>query len=200
MFVNRSLIPHHHQQDWIDLTNHLINNNLVHLDDHVMPRTSRRMGDEWRLLGSKLHHKVDWNDPKKFEVKLNVTNFTPEEITIKVKGNNLLVEAKHEEKRDEKHGKQGYVSRQFTRRYILPDDVDLEQLSSSMDAQGKTLTIHALKKKLQLDGSERVIPITVGEKKQLKKLEVDLKQLSSLFNKMEKKVTIHALKKENPTG
>ena len=126
------------------------------------------MEGEWRLPGLKLHDKVNWNDPNKFEVKLNVTNFTPEEITIKVKGNNLLVEAKHEEKRDEKHGKQGYVSRQFTRRYILPDDVHLEQLSSSFDAQGKTLTIHAPKKRFQLDGSERVIPITMGEKKQLK--------------------------------
>jgi len=168
MFVNRSMVPNHHpnhQQDWFDLTNHLINNNLVLLDDDVMPRTSGRMGDEWRLLGSKLHHKVNCNDPKKFEVKLNVTNFTPEEITVKVAGNNLLVEGKHEEKQD-KNG-HGYVSRQFTRRYTLPDDVDLEQLSSSMDAKGKTLTIHAPKKKLQLDGSERVIPITVGEKKQL---------------------------------
>jgi len=161
--VNRSQVPSHNQEDWFDLTNHLLNNKCVISNDDVMPRTCGRMGDEWHLPGSKLHHKVNWNDPKKFEAKLNVTNFTPEEITVKVKGNNLLVEGKHEEKQD-KDG-HSYVSREFTRRYILADDVDLEQLSSSLDGKGNTLTIHAPKKKIQLDGSERVIPITVGEKK-----------------------------------
>ena len=109
---------------------------------------------------------MNWNELNKFLVKLDVSNFIPEEITITLAGNNLLVEAKHEEKQD-KYG-HGHVSRQFTRRYILPDDVDLEQLCSSFDAQGKTLIIHAPKKKFQLDGSERVIPINVMEKKQLK--------------------------------
>ena len=168
MFVNRSLVPNHHQYDWLDLTNQLLNKRLVPLDDKIIPRIilSGMIEDEResRLLGSGHEYKGNWNDQWKFQVKLDVTHFTPEEITVKVKGNNLLVEGKHEEKLDT----QGYVSRQFTRRYTLDDDVDLEQLSSSIDAQGKTLTIHAPKKRFQLDGSERVIPITVREKKQLK--------------------------------
>jgi len=180
MFVNRSFIPNHrigsnHQQDWFDPTNHLLNS-LALLDDQILSRISRNGGieDQLRLLGSKQRHQVNWNDPKKFQLKLDVTNFTPEEITVKVAGNSLLVEGKHEEKQDERG--HGCVSRQFTRRYTLADDVDLEQLSSSMDEQGKTLTIHAPKKKIQLDGSERVIPITVGEKKQLEGArDVDMK-------------------------
>ena len=178
MFVNHSLIPHyphhlshhphhlnHHKHDWFDPGDHLLDNNLAPLDDILSRISQNEMEDEWHLPGLKLHDKVNWNDPNKFEAKLNVTNFTPEEITIKVKGNNMLVEGKHEEKQD-KNG-HGYVSRQFTRRYTLPDDVHLEQLSSSMDAKGKTLTIHTPKKILQLDGSELIIPITVREKKQL---------------------------------
>ena len=178
MFVNRSLTPNHrvgsnHQQnlvDWFDPTNHLLNkklSKLALLDEEILSRISRKGGieDQLYLLGSKKQHQVNWNDPKKFEMKLDVTSFTPSEVTVKVKGNSLLVEGKHEEKQD-KNG-HSYVSRQFTRRYTLPDDVDLEQLSSSFDEQGKTLTIHALKKKLQLDGSELIIPITVREKKQL---------------------------------
>ena len=170
MFVNRNLIPYHHERDWFDPTNQSLKHSLVLLDDEILSRIIRNgaMEDKWRLLGSGQQDVMDWNDPKKFEVKLDVTNFTPEEITVKVKGNDLLVEGKHEEKQD-KYG-HGYVSRQFTRRYTLPDDVDLEQLSSSFDGQGKTLTIQALKKKIQLDGSERVIPITVEEKEQSKEI------------------------------
>ena len=183
MFVNRSLIPYHHfpphyphhmnhhqhdisyPNDISYPTNNLLNNNLALLNDDILSRISRKGGrrDELYLPGSEQQHQVNWNDPNKFEAILNVTNFTPEEITIKVAGNSLSVEGKHEE-RQVKHG---YVSRQFTRRYILPDDVHLEQLSSSMDRKRKTLTIHAPKKRFQFDGSERVIPITVGEKKQL---------------------------------
>ena len=164
--MNRCSIPHCHRQDWFDPTDQL----LALLDDDTSDEKliSRKSGTEDQLClpGSEQQRQVNWNDPNKFEVKLDVSNFTPEEITVKVKGNNLLVEGKHEEKQD-KNG-HGYVSRQFTRRYILPDDVDLEQLSSSLDAKGNKLTICAPKKKLQLDGSEKVIPITVGEKKQLK--------------------------------
>jgi len=138
------------------------------LDDDILPSVIQRgeMEDQFCCPESKRRQKqqpqVNWNELNKFLVKLNVPNFIPEEITIKVAGNILLVEGKHQEKQDENG--HSYVSRQFTRRYILPDDVDLEQLCSSMDEN--ILTIHAPKKKFQLDGSERVIPIiTVGEKK-----------------------------------
>jgi len=162
MFADRSLIPDYHQRDWFDLTNHVFNSSL---EDDILPRFSRKgwMGDEWRSLGSEQQHQVNWNGPNKFEVKLDVSHFTPEEIKVKVAGNSLLVEGKHSERQD----KHGYVSRQFTRRYTLADDVDLERLSSSLDENGKTLAIHAPKKKFQLDGSGRVIPIIVRKKKQL---------------------------------
>ena len=79
MFVNRSLIPYRHQQDWFDLTNHLLNR-FVLLDDDILPRITRRcaMEDEWRLLESELQHQVNWNDPKKFQVKLDVTKWLNE--------------------------------------------------------------------------------------------------------------------------
>lgn len=52
----------------------------------------------------------------KFEVILDVQQFLPSEISVKVTDKYVVVEAKHEEKQDE----HGYVSRQFTRRYLLP--------------------------------------------------------------------------------
>lgn len=53
---------------------------------------------------------------EKFEVILDVQQFSPNEISVKVTDKFVIVEAKHEEKQDE----HGYVSRQFTRRYMLP--------------------------------------------------------------------------------
>lgn len=53
---------------------------------------------------------------EKFEVILDVQQFSPNEISVKVTDRFVIVEAKHEEKQDE----HGYVSRQFTRRYMLP--------------------------------------------------------------------------------
>uniref|UniRef100_A0A0K8WH18 Protein lethal(2)essential for life n=1 Tax=Bactrocera latifrons TaxID=174628 RepID=A0A0K8WH18_BACLA len=55
-------------------------------------------------------------DNEKFEVILDVQQFTPNEITVKVTDKFVLVEGKHEERQDE----HGFVSRQFSRRYLLP--------------------------------------------------------------------------------
>lgn len=46
-------------------------------------------------------------DQEKFQVILDVQQFTPEEITVKTANNSIVVEGKHEEKRDE----HGYISR-----------------------------------------------------------------------------------------
>lgn len=57
----------------------------------------------------------------------------PEEITVKVSGNNqLTVEGKHEEKQDE-HGK---IYGQFFRRYILPNNFDINKVESSLSLDG----------------------------------------------------------------
>ncbi len=162
MFVNRNLIPHRHQRDWFDLTNDLLNNSLVLLDDDVLPRIGRRSADPWMIASPGTHQQLASNDPNKFEVKLDVSNFNPEEINVKAIGNSLVIEGKHEERQD----KHGYVSRQFTRRYELGDDVDLDQLASSLSQDGK-LTVRAPKKLPKLEGNERVIPITFSGGKQV---------------------------------
>src|SRR5581483_8980086 len=109
MLENRSLIPYRDwfHRDWFDLSNHFFNNSLALLDDDILPRIWRKdwMRDVWRFPWSELQDEVNWNDPNKFEAKLKINNFTPEEITVKVNGNNLLVEGKHEEKWDKNgHG------------------------------------------------------------------------------------------------
>lgn len=91
---------------------------------------------------------------EKFEVMLDVQQFSPNEITVKVTDKFVVVEAKHEEKQDE----HGYVSRQFTRRYMLPNDINPDSVTSSLSSDG-LLTVTAPMKKLPPPGSERVVPI-----------------------------------------
>ncbi|XP_063540846.1 protein lethal(2)essential for life-like [Cydia strobilella] len=91
---------------------------------------------------------------EKFEVILDVQQFAPEEITVKASNNSILVEGKHEEKQDE----HGYISRQFTRRYILPTGYEVADLVSTLSSDG-VLTITAPKRPLPSAG-ERIVPIT----------------------------------------
>ncbi|KAF2883975.1 hypothetical protein ILUMI_22203 [Ignelater luminosus] len=72
-------------------------------------------------------------DKDKFQVNLDVQQFKPDEITVKVSGKNTVtVEGKHEEKQDE----HGFVSRHFVRRYVLPDGHDINQVMSNLSSDG----------------------------------------------------------------
>ncbi|XP_077298471.1 lethal (2) essential for life [Arctopsyche grandis] len=101
-------------------------------------------------------------DKEKFQVILDIQQFLPNEITVKTVNNCVIVEGKHEEKQDE----HGFISRQFTRRYILPQGHDVNDVLSSLSSDG-VLTITSPKKTLPPPGTERVVPITqTGPSKQ----------------------------------
>lgn len=88
-----------------------------------------------------------------FQVSLDVQQFKPSEVTVKLQDNTVVIEGKHEEREDQ----HGYISRHFTRKYVLPKEVDIEQLASSLSSDG-ILTIKAPKKQAAIEG-ERVIQI-----------------------------------------
>jgi len=97
------------------------------------------------------------NDDNKFEVKLDVNHFKPEEIVVKTVDNYIVISGKHEEKPD----KHGFIKREFTRRYALPERCDPEKVVSSLKADG-ILTIEAPKRPLdELKANERHIPIDI---------------------------------------
>ncbi|XP_049938536.1 protein lethal(2)essential for life-like [Schistocerca serialis cubense] len=90
-----------------------------------------------------------------FEVSLDVQQFRPDEISVKKIDDFIVVEGKHDERKDG----HGYVSRQFTRRYRLPDDIEVDQMVSKLSSDG-VLTITAPKKTLPPSESrERIVPI-----------------------------------------
>ncbi|XP_026320442.1 protein lethal(2)essential for life-like isoform X1 [Hyposmocoma kahamanoa] len=87
------------------------------------------------------------------QVILDVQQFAPEEISVKASNNCVVVEGKHEEKQDE----HGFISRQFTRRYILPGGYDVADVVSTLSSDG-VLTVSAPKRAPPVAG-ERSIPI-----------------------------------------
>ncbi|XP_012270226.1 protein lethal(2)essential for life-like [Orussus abietinus] len=91
----------------------------------------------------------------KFQVTLDVQQFSPEEVTVKVVDKNVVIEGKHEEKEDE----HGWISRQFVRKYMIPEQCDVDKVESSLSSDG-VLTVTAPRKEaLKGDTAERPIKI-----------------------------------------
>lgn len=110
----------------------------------------------WRHLAA-LHTDVGSTiktDTNQFQVNLDVQHFAPEEITVKTADGYVVIEAKHEEKQDD----HGFVSRQFVRRYSLPEGAEPDNVISQLSSDG-VLTVTAPRKHVEIPG-ERVVPIT----------------------------------------
>ncbi|XP_041974778.1 protein lethal(2)essential for life-like [Aricia agestis] len=94
------------------------------------------------------------SDSEKFQVNIDVQHFSPEEISVKVGEGFVTVECKHEERRDE----HGYVSRQFVRRYALPQGCLPDTVQSQLSSDG-VLVITAPKVLPMPSTGERIVPI-----------------------------------------
>jgi len=96
---------------------------------------------------------VDENGERKMKLEFNVKDYKPEEVKVKMLGNNTLqVSAEHDEKNEK-----GEVRRRlFLRQYRLPKGVDVEHLRPSLSKDG-VLTIEAPAPGLA--PSERLVPI-----------------------------------------
>ena len=90
-----------------------------------------------------------------FKVAIDVATFKPEEISVKVKGRDIIIEGKHEERQDEL----GLVSRQFSRRIVLQGKYDPETVSTFISADGKLIVKAAKNHPPPDQSSERVIHI-----------------------------------------
>ncbi|KAM6985593.1 heat shock protein beta-1-like [Aplochiton taeniatus] len=67
-----------------------------------------------------------------WKINLDVNHFSPEEITITTKEGYLEISGNHEETQDE----HGSVARCFTRKYKLPQGVDLQHISAGLSGDG----------------------------------------------------------------
>ncbi|XP_054166774.1 heat shock protein beta-1-like [Oppia nitens] len=138
-------------QHLFDWPQSLFDLDLNELDDHW----NRSMSQLNQISGSSQVA----NTGDKFSVKLDVSHFKPEEIEVKTIGNSIQIHGKHEERSDS----HGWIAREFTRRYALPDGCKAEEVMSSLKPNG-VLTIEAKKEQLPpISGVERVVPIAITE-------------------------------------
>lgn len=94
------------------------------------------------------------NDANQFQILLDVSQFTDKDVEVKTIGSEVIVHAKHDEIEDE-HGK---VSREFTRRILLPLGVDPMNIVALYDSKG-ILAIRAPKEVTEKVGKETFIPV-----------------------------------------
>ncbi|XP_060643662.2 heat shock protein beta-2 [Anolis sagrei] len=100
---------------------------------------------------------VNLNDHK-FQVFLDVCHFTPDEVAVRTVDNLLEVTAQHPQKAD----RHGFVSREFSRTYILPLDVDPLLVKATLSHDG-ILCIEALRTGREVKAKVNEVKITQQE-------------------------------------
>uniref|UniRef100_A0A3Q1HDF2 SHSP domain-containing protein n=1 Tax=Acanthochromis polyacanthus TaxID=80966 RepID=A0A3Q1HDF2_9TELE len=83
-------------------------------------------------------HKVSETSVQSWRVGMDVAHFSPSEISLSVRHGFLEVEGRHEERPDE----HGFIARCFTRKYRLPAEVDVTNITSTLSVDG-ILTVEA---------------------------------------------------------
>ncbi|GCB70099.1 hypothetical protein scyTo_0001200 [Scyliorhinus torazame] len=99
---------------------------------YIRPRINKQLDRGFSTIETK-HHK--------FQVFLDVCQFLPDEISVRTVDNLLEVSGRHPQKLDS----HGFISRDFTRTYILPLDVDPLLIRSTLSHDG-VLCIEAQRK------------------------------------------------------
>jgi len=75
-----------------------------------------------------------------FEVKLDVSGFKPEDLTITLQDRTLTITGKQEEKSEDGSC---CSSRSFSRSFVLPKNVNIDDMKSCLASDGRTLRVEA---------------------------------------------------------
>ncbi|VDO19684.1 unnamed protein product [Heligmosomoides polygyrus] len=104
------------------------------------------------------------DDDKRFAVSLDVSQFRPEELNVHVEGRELTIEGKQEHKTEDSSI---HSFRSFVRKWILPENVDLEAVHTALNDKGQ-LCVEAPKHTGE-KSKKRNIPIMAAPSKPSKK-------------------------------
>ncbi|PIO74757.1 Hsp20/alpha crystallin family protein [Teladorsagia circumcincta] len=96
-------------------------------------------------------HRGVTDDGSKLAISLDVSRFKPDELKVNIEGRTLTIEGKQEITEGSNH-----TSRSFLRRWTLPEDIDVEQIRSTLTENGQ-LAIEVPKAKPA--ANSRSIPI-----------------------------------------
>lgn len=96
------------------------------------------------------------DDKNEWKIFMEAHNFDPEEIYIQVNNNELTL---HARKGTGSRGKRGLSDREFTKKFIIPDGVNIKQLKSTLSSNG-ILVVEAPKRGADSRReSERIIQV-----------------------------------------
>ncbi|XP_073838700.1 heat shock protein 23-like [Musca autumnalis] len=119
----------------------------------LLNRLSERQAVKSRR-GEKKESRVSPIGKDGFQVCMDVAQFKPNELTVKVVDNCIVIEGKHEEREDE----HGFIERHFVRRYVLPKGYDADKVASTLSSDG-VLTVSVPKPQIEDKSNERIIQI-----------------------------------------
>merc|ERR1712012_1147067 len=102
-------------------------------DDWMVPsRNLDNQFKEFRSLFNKEEAKVE-EDNTRMEVRIDASEYQPEELKVSVQSGRLLVEGRNEEKKDDGSG---YIQRSFSRSYTLPKEAEADKMVSNLSSEG----------------------------------------------------------------
>ncbi|GFT82597.1 hypothetical protein NPIL_273441 [Nephila pilipes] len=94
-------------------------------------------------------------EPQVFRIVLNVKHFLSTEVEIRISGDCLVIRGEHDTLLDE----HGLVSRKFSWKFEIPEDVDFDTFKSVIDRRG--LLVIEAERKVEGDSKGKKIPIFV---------------------------------------
>lgn len=95
------------------LRRHLMDDVNIHYPSQFL---SNRPAYKQNLIGDDGH----------FRAAIDVHDYDEKEVSVKTVGHTILVSCAHEEKEDEHGG----ITRSFTKKYVLPFDMDIDAIES----------------------------------------------------------------------
>merc|ERR1739841_425700 len=107
-------------------------------DGWMIPSRSQMLRNpfkEFKSMFNAEETQVD-EDEAKMEVRIDASEYKPEELKVSVQSGRLLVEGKHEEKKEDGSA---YVQRGFSRSYTLPKEAQADQMVSHLSSEGVLL-------------------------------------------------------------
>ncbi|XP_044153968.1 heat shock protein 30C-like [Bufo gargarizans] len=139
-----------------------------------MERRRQRVNQAYQLLAQDMERRADLTrssaaadrnssttgkeGKKNFELTLDVSGFSPEELTVKTEGRRLIVSGKHDKKKEAENGGYFHEYREWRREAEIPQDVHPEDILCSLSKDGQ---LHFQAPRLALLGAEeRNSPIT----------------------------------------
>lgn len=123
------------------------------------------------------------SDDKMLKIKLHVKSFKPEELSVKVKGRNIIVEGKQNASNDHLH----FLTSHFVQRFVLPPGSEPEEVTAVFNSHKSVLLVlvprhevpppveRIVPIEMQISESSSVLPILIENNEEKKKDKKEVK-------------------------